>query len=328
MNKRPLAGLLGLLLLLLAADAARAEATAFARGFADGPHVRTEFLAANGDTCTHARVGNTVDVPFVGTVGAAPAPGVACTITIASGIAAGSTYSGLGNLVVPKFPPPLPAPPLPFAPAVPVTSASSTSGPIVLPGANALAFADWTSALAPLVNFATQSAFATSFTGAAGQASLAVAESDDPWFLTLPDPGELHLSVNLNDFEVSASSGPGEFAYALIEVIGAFGQGTQPGLDALAEWSFFIEVLGNGQDFVPTRTLIDRSFALDAGDYWIANRLTGLAITRPVAEPPTLALLGLMLCALPMLRAGRQRRGRGAGRAIALNAGGRPAGPR
>jgi len=311
-TQRSLARTLVAAVLAAAPAAALGDAFAFGRGFNDGPNLGFELLtlAATGDTCTHTRAGAVVNAPYAGTVGGAAAAGVPCTIAFTAGAAAGATFTGLGNLLVPKFPAPLPPRPGLFAPAVPVNSASSTAGPTVVgpPASGATALADWASALVPLVNIVTQSATVISNTARGGQLALGASKSVDPWFFTVLDDVDIGIQVIARDLEVSVSSDPDEFAYALVEVTGAFGIGPVVGVDAVREWSFFIEALGNGAELVSEVTLIDEIFSLTRDtEYWLTSSINALAITRSVSETATAALWLAALLGLALVNGARRR---------------------
>jgi len=282
-----------------------ADAIAAAKGTNDGPYTGTDLflgLAATGDTCAHTRAGAVVDAPFAGKIGAA-APGVACTIPITAGQLAGSTFTGLGNLTVSKFPtpPPLPARPGFMVPAVPVTSASASAGPTIVgpPLSSASAFADWASARSFANDFATQSAFVLSSTARGGQLALGAANSIDPWIFSSPNPIDITVFATLSDAEVFASADPDEFAYAFLGLKVGFGLGSQPGLNPIATWSFAWEAFGTGSmpmPFpIPSGVLVSQPFSLLANtNYWLMEELTAVSMTdstsASVPEPASISL--------------------------------------
>jgi hypothetical protein len=247
-------------------------------------------------------------------VGGVAAAGVPCTVAFTAGAAAGATFPGLGNLLVPKLPAPLPPRPALGGAAVPVNSAASTAGPTVVgpPASGATASADWTSALAPLANIVNQSAFVVSNTRRGGQLAMGASKSVDPWFFSVLDEIEIGLRVTARDLEVFASSDVDEFAYALVEVTGAFGAGPVIGADPIREWSFFLEVMGNGHELIPELTLIDELLSLVPDtEYWLTSSINTLAITNSVPEGATAALLLAALLGLGLASGARRRQRQG-----------------
>ncbi len=297
------------LILGQAGHQALADAQASSRGVADwdvGVDVILPgfIAAATGGVCVHASAGTVTNTPgrpppFVGLPfsynGVARAPGT-CTVTITKGALAGSTFNGSG-FRAPKFPPVAPPPPNTSDAKVWANVAGGGSATTSIAGA------DWTSSIVvpvpptpPIpVHTSVQSAIATVSTfGPAPQAGRAAAESDDPWFFTVvgDDPIAFHLRLLLRNVRLHNEADAGESVLSHFEAEFAFGEGTMPGSQIIAQGDFFHTLIGPGEFERDMMTLIDLRRDLFPGHtYWLTGDIRTVAEVVP--EPSTLALLGI-----------------------------------
>jgi hypothetical protein len=124
--------------------------------------------------------------------------------------------------------------------------------------------------------------------------------ANDPEFLTPDGATDMELIVTLSDVSLSAFADSGEFSAAQIEAFGAFGLGSQPGSNELAQWDFFQAVTSNDTvlpPMLPMTTLLDATFQLVPGNtYWLTAELRSAAIGVP--EPSSIVLIGVGIIGL------------------------------
>jgi len=119
----------------------------------------------------------------------------------------------------------------------------------------------------------------------------AVGSATDPLILTTDEANDIHLVVTLNSVDLLAMADPGEFSAAQLETFGAFGFGSSPGSNILAEWDFLKAITSNSSFSLSTITLLDAVFPLaPASSYWLSAEIRASALGVP--EPSSIALIG------------------------------------
>jgi hypothetical protein len=234
-------------------------------------------LSGTGDVC----VATVLPGPFIGNAG----PGVDCMNEITEGPLQGK-YPGKGYLGAKKVP-------IPQLVMGMKTGAGGNNPDITSSNATAQFETKQPGGMFTQQTVLNTSAVVVRAT-AKSPADIATAIAKDPLFFspsgTMPIP--LHLVITLTDVNLVATADPGEFVAAQLQASAAFGLGSHPGENILAESApFFRSVTNNGSLAISSLTLMDVSFQLMPGNtYWLTTELDAGAGTVP--EPGSLLLLG------------------------------------
>ena len=148
-----------------------------------------------------------------------------------------------------------------------------------------------------------------------GPAGIATGYTYDPWIFTPLSDTSLTLQLLLQSVHLSASGDPGQDSSAIVDITGAFGEGSVPGSGVLATFSLptFIGATGNQTVDIASLTIFDNStspFMLSGGStYWLTAAIeTGAEAGAP--EPTTFVLVGgtLVMLGIQIRRTGSGRR--------------------
>lgn len=240
---------------------------------------------ATGSVFAHAAADNVIGgaPEFTGFLDGVPNGGSAGTLTLSRGPLAGP-YSGRGIFDVVKLP---------------NDHSASAFMQVTVDGTTSTSSGSWISNDPPGMRKRAdfKSTAGVTRNAATAPPGTAVGNADDPEFLTPDTSTDLNLVVTLSDVSLLALADPGEFSAAQIEAAGAFGLGSQPGSNELAQWDFFQAITSNNTFMLPMATLLDEVFPLEPGNtYWLTANLTTSAFG--VAEPSSIALLATAIVGL------------------------------
>jgi len=186
---------------------------------------------ATGSVFAHAAADSVIGgvADFSGFYDGVATPGVAATQKISEGPLAGD-YSGAGILNAPKLP-----------------NDHNSSGfmKVTVDGTTATGSGLWRSKDIGRAWIDFKTTAQVTRNNADAPPGTAVGSAIDPLILTTDEATDIHLVVTLNSVDLLAMADPGEFSAAQLETFGAFGFGSSPGANILAEWDFLKAITSN-----------------------------------------------------------------------------------